>query len=371
MYQFHNLLDKNLEKPTDAEFAEMKREMDNLLTPYRGDAIGQMNYGELKFVIDELLPQGIYILSGSPKIGKSWLVLDMAFAVATGKPFWGRKTTQGEVLYYALEDTDRRMNLRFKKAFGEATEEANRLYISLESKGMTEDYALLYEMDNFMSQHPETKMIIIDTFECVRPKTGRSTNMYMQDYKDMNNLRQFASKHDIALVLVHHNRKMTDADPLNMISGSTAMSGGVDGAWVLTKADRTSTKGKLTISSRDIEGYCFDLDFDQETCRWQNLGHAVPEMFDITKDKTFKTAELINTFINFCEGDFEGSPKELCDVLNDTYPQLNLKPDTFSKDLRKAQTMLMKHYDIDISFSKTNNGRMVKITKHKSPLCEA
>lgn len=87
--------------------------------------------------------------------------------------------------------------------------------------------------------------------------------MYSCDYRNIGKLREALDGNTITLLLVHHTRKMYDLDPLNTLSGSTGLVGAVDGVWLLEKEKRTEGKGKLTITNRDTEGYCFKVEFEK------------------------------------------------------------------------------------------------------------
>lgn len=88
------------------------------------------DYPPLAFSIEKLLPQGIFILAGSGKIGKSWLSLDMCIAVATGGKLWEFNACEGEVLYLALEDTHPRLKERLERIQGE-TESTEKLHLAI------------------------------------------------------------------------------------------------------------------------------------------------------------------------------------------------------------------------------------------------
>jgi|GEM_PF-2672099 len=236
----------------------------------------KQEYAPLKFQVDKILPQGIFILAGAPKIGKSWLVLDICHSIAAGNELWERNTTQNGVLYIALEDNHRRLQDRLKKIIQEElpTEPLN-LHLAVSAKGIHD--GLMEQIDSFMAEHPDTGFIAIDTLEHIRKGEvdRKDRGLYSTDYADMQILRAITNKYDgITLMLIHHTRKMYDADPLFTVTGSTGLTGAVDGIWVLDKEKRADNKAVLSILNRDTKGYAFKLQLDEVICKWQFLGEC-------------------------------------------------------------------------------------------------
>jgi RecA-family ATPase len=201
----------------------------------------KQEFEPLQFGIDKILPHGLFILAGSGKIGKSWLALDMCAAVSSGGKLWDFAAEQGEVLYLALEDNHARLQGRLIKTEAEETD-ITRLHLATASFGISN--GLIEQTHNFLTEYPDTKMIIVDTLERIRDGE-QDRSMYSNDYRDMTALRDITNKHKLTLLLIHHTRKMYDPDPLNTLSGSTGLIGSVDGVFVLEKDKRTSHKAKL------------------------------------------------------------------------------------------------------------------------------
>jgi len=233
------------------------------LEPINGNQLLEMEFPPLKFIVEEWLPIGTYLNAGSPKIGKSYLMLQLGVSVATGNPLWGFQTSKGRVLYFALEDTYRRLNMRLS-SMQETYDLSNLHFITVAEK--VKD-GLLVQMNDYYERYPDTQLMIIDTVHHVREKpTGR--NLYAEDYDLMAQLKTISDNHDVALILVTHTRKEEDDDPINMISGSTGMTGGGDGNFVLRRKKGAKNSATLTISNRDTPSFEFLLDFDDVTCQW-------------------------------------------------------------------------------------------------------
>lgn len=218
----------------------------------------------LKFIVIGLLPEGLHVLAGSPKIGKSWLALWICLQVAKGEKAWGFETRKCEVLYLCLEDSFARIQSRL---FEIADEAPPTLHFAIMSDAI--GHGLENQIENFIKEHPATGLIVIDTLQKVRKTVSGNVNPYAADYDDINALKQIADKHCLAIVLVHHLRKTSDSDPLNMISGTTGIAGGADTNFVLQKDKRTENTATLICTGRDIESRELSLEFNRETFLWE------------------------------------------------------------------------------------------------------
>ena len=211
------------------------------------DTLQSTAYEPVSFVVDDLLPQGLHLLAGAPKIGKSWLALWLCLCAAQGKPLWTFATRPCEVLYLCLEDSFQRIQSRLF----DLTEDAPpTLYFAVMSQQVHN--GLVEQIEQFLKEHPKTRLIVIDTLQRIRT-AGNDANPYASDYRDIGVLKALADKHRIAILLVHHLRKMNDDDPMNMISGTTAISGAVDSSFTLVEDKRGSGKATLSCIGRDIE----------------------------------------------------------------------------------------------------------------------
>ena len=207
------------------------------------------NIPPVEFVIDELLPVGLHILAGAPKVGKSWLALQICMKVATGESLWNFQTHKGSVLYLCLEDTESRIKDRIMKAAElESDTDYSNLYVATRSELIGED--MFAEIDRLCENHKDTKLIVVDTLQKIRQTVNDST--YANDYSELSALKEVAEKHRIAILLLHHTRKQSSKDPFDMISGTTGISGVVDSSFVLAKNERNSSKASLHCTGRDI-----------------------------------------------------------------------------------------------------------------------
>ena len=169
------------------------------------------------FIIEHLLPAGTYLLAGAPKIGKSFLVLQLAYQVSMGEPFLGFPSRQGTVLYLALEDTYERLQKRLAQM---TEQDSPDLVLSVLADTLEDD--LLEQLESFLFEYPETVLVIIDTLQRIRGRTP-DNGSYAADYDTIVKLKEFADHHGIALLLVHHTRKEGAEDIFHTISGTNGI----------------------------------------------------------------------------------------------------------------------------------------------------
>ena len=237
----------------------------NQLHTINAEELQNRTYEPTRFLIDELIPEGLHILAGAPKIGKSWLALWFCLCVAQGQLLWNFVTIQGEVLYLSLEDSFQRIQTRLF----DLTEDAPpTLHFAIMADTLR--HGLEQQIEQFLAEHPTTKLVVIDTLQRVR-SAGGDSNLYANDYQDIGLLKKLADKRHIAILLIHHLRKLHDDDPMNMISGSTGLSGAADSTFVLQKHSRLANVASLHCTGRDIPDRTLKLEFGEEDHIWKLL----------------------------------------------------------------------------------------------------
>lgn len=242
-----------------------------------------------KWAINGLVPDGLTILAGKPKIGKSWLFLAAGLSVAAGANVFGNwPCDQGDVLYLALEDTERRLQARINsliKKIGIGPPEA---FIWLLASPRA-DRGGISLIESWLLKHPGARMVVIDTWAKFKPLRGRNRDAYEEDYEHASQLKALADKYGVAIVIVHHCRKMVSDDQVDTIAGSTGLSGAVDATLVLRR-DRNKSDGILFMSGRDIEEAEAAMVFDGGSGLWTNMGAAAPY---VAKTETGKALEVL------------------------------------------------------------------------------
>ena len=177
---------------------------------------------------------------------------------------------QGGVLYLALEDIKRRLQGRLRFMLGE-TEPPERLYLSTEWPNSSDGGLVLLEA--FIKEHTETILIIIDTMARFSPPSKPSRSLYEQDYAKISELKDFADRHSVSILLVHHLRKMGDENPVNMLSGTTGLSGAADGILVIDRGENKD-QATLFVTGRDIEENKFGLRLNKDLLSWELLPNS-------------------------------------------------------------------------------------------------
>lgn len=224
----------------------------------------------ISWVVEDLLPTGLAMLCAPSKFGKSWMVLQLCIAAAEGNSFLNHKTVKCASLYYALEDGKGRLQDRLKKILKDKTAPKG---IRFAIKADMLDGGLLNKIEEELTAYPDTKLVIIDTLQKVRGKMSKEDTLYGNEYRQMAAVKDFADKHKICLLFVHHLRKMADeSDVFNMISGSTALMGATDTILIISKKKRNDDKAIFSSTGRDIEQSELVVAFDKSKYRWEVEG---------------------------------------------------------------------------------------------------
>lgn len=302
-------------------------------------------YSKKPPVIEGLLYQGTYLFVGSPKIGKSFFMAQLAYHVSTGTPLWDYSVKKGTVLYLALEDDYRRLQERMYRMFG--TDSTENLYFSVSSKPLGN--GLTDQLSGFIREHPDTTLVIIDTLQKIREVDSDSYS-YAKDYEIINQLKQFSDSWGICLLLVHHTRKQKSSDNFDMISGTNGLLGCADGAFMLYKETRTSNKATLEISGRDQQDQKIHLIRDEEKLCW-NFEKAETELW---KEPPEPLLECIANLVTEENPTWQGTATELIEKLG-----LDMKPNVVSLKLNVNAGRLMNDYSIRYTNKRNHSGRMI------------
>ena len=223
-----------------------------------GEELMDMDYKPIKFAVREFLPQGLAILAGAPKTGKSFFALWLCLCVAKGEPVWDCETAKGTVLYLCLEDNQSRLQNRTLTITDDAP--AN-LFFCWEAACLGE--GLEEQIRKFLSEQKETVLIVIDTLQCIRKQSLDYS--YGTDYKDIQSLKKIADEYQMTILLIHHLRKQESKDAFHMISGTTGLQGAADTILVMTENKRGSGSVKLSVLGRDVEPRELKLERDRKS----------------------------------------------------------------------------------------------------------
>lgn len=228
-------------------------------------------FAPVRWAVTGLLLEGVIIFAGRPKLGKSWLALNIAVAVACGGRALGAiEVEAGPVLYLALEDGERRLQDRLRKTLtGGAIPE--NLFLATEWKRFDDGGLLL--LKEWLIDHPDARLIVIDTLKRVRPHERGSERLYNADYDAIGPLTDLAHAYGVSVLVIHHTRKMDSDDPLDLVSGSFGLTGAADGVLILKRA-RGQCDAVLHATGRDFEDKELALRWDAELTGWRMLGDA-------------------------------------------------------------------------------------------------
>lgn len=317
----------------------------NFLPTVNLDELFESVYRSKPAIVENLIYPGTYILAGAPKVGKSFLVAQLAYHIATGQRLWDYEVKQSTVLYLALEDDHRRLQKRMNRMFG--VDGTANLYFAITAKKLGE--GLEDQLEEFINLHPDTRLIIIDTLQKIRQGNGDSYS-YANDYECVGGLKKFADQKEICLLIVHHTRKQQASDKFDMISGTTGILGCADGAFVLQKERRTDSSATLDIVGRDQCDQRLYLIRNQEKLLW-DLDHTETELWKSPPDPIIlKIAE----FITADNPKWNGNASELVEII-----KLDIAPNALTKKLNIGAGTLENDYGIRYESSRNHDGRRI------------
>lgn len=301
-----------------------------------------------KMLIDGVLSDGLAIMAGDSKIGKSWMVLWMCLQISKGEPVWGLPTRKTDVVYLALEDREWRVQQRMQDLTDTPPDNLHfgfscgQLGAELES-----------QIEDVLKDYPSTGLLFIDTLQMVRDNVSAKVNAYAQDYKDLSSLKKIADNHGICIFVVHHTRKERDGGNIfNDMTGSTGIMGVADTGMILRKDDRFGDNATLCITGRDVEEK--KLKMQMRGVKWE-----ITEEFsadDLRKERipdfVFKVVDFL-----FEHRQFEGTVTELLAAVGNT----ELKPNVASKYLTRFYSEVFAPMGISYEYRKTAAARMISL----------
>ena len=332
---------------------EMYRKMQRLTDPHYLHTITMTELYQTAFrsrppIIDGLLYAGAYILAGAPKIGKSFLVAQIAYHVSIGRKLWDFDVHQGTVLYLALEDDFQRIQSRMFMMYG-VNDTPNLHFATAAGKIGT---GLDEQLENFMREHPNTKLIIIDTMQKIR-EVGGEAYSYASDYEIIGRLKQFADKYCICVLTVHHTRKQPAGDSFEMISGTTGLLGCADGSLLMQKKKRTALEATIDVVGRDQQDQILYLSKDPNTQIW-NLDRTETELHREPPDPTL---EAVARLVTSEQPEWAGYPSELAEALD-----TGMAANALTKYLNIKCGRLKDEYGISYENKAKHSGRRVTLT---------
>lgn len=242
-----------------------------------GRWLRDQHFPDLRYAVPGLIPEGLTLLIGPPKAGKSWLLLDMLLAVAGGGRALGTIPVPAarRVLYLALEDGDRRMQSRCTHLLGDARAIPDRFsYVTAVAPGGTTDL-----ITTWLDRYPDTGLIVVDTLGKVMPPATQGESAYQRDYRVGSSLKRLTEgTPGMALVVAHHDRKATADDFVDAVSGTHGLAGAADTIAVLDRK-RQSSEGLLKVTGRDVPENIYGLR-TREAMLWSLDGDDLADAAD-------------------------------------------------------------------------------------------
>ena len=299
-------------------------------------------------VIDGLLYSGTYLFAGAPKVGKSFFMAQLAYHISTGQPLWNYEVHQGTVLYLALEDDYQRLQERMSRMFG--VEGTDNLHFAVYAKQL--GAGLDEQFERFIREHPDTRLIIIDTLQKIR-EVSTDAYSYANDYDIVGRMKQFADQHGICVLTVHHTRKQQADDSFETISGTTGLLGCADGSLLMQKKKRTELDATIKVVGRDQPDQILYLKKDPQTQIW-NLERMENELY---KEPPDPVLDAVAKLVPLECREWIGSPSELAETI-----QMGMASNALTKYLNVKAGRLLEEYHVGYENKAKHSGRQVKLT---------
>ncbi len=269
-----------------------------------GKELENLEFPEPKWIVQDIVPDGVCVFSSRPKKGKTRLATGLAVAVATGGYALGKpelRAVKGKVLYLCLEDKLLRMKRLLKKILGDSPFPEDLI---LTESWPRLDKGGLEALQDFLKEHDDCHLVVIDSLAKVKPPRPKTVDPYDFDMALGGALQNLAHQYQICLLVIYHNRKAEAEDPLDEVIGSTGLTGAVDAVLVLRRG-RGKVDGTLFITGRDVEEQELALKFHPAEGFWELMGDAADyamsearqEVMQVLRENGPRTAREVSEFI--------------------------------------------------------------------------
>lgn len=315
-----------------------------------------------EYIVDVIIAKGLVVLSAKSKIGKSWLALQLALSVTSGNDFLGFNTTQGGVLYIDLENTAALTQARLIKLLDGAAPPDN-LIITNDYSTMNDTF--MEDLAEYLEANKNISLVIVDVFQKIKKAKKANQSDYEDIYNSFVPLKELADKYNISLMLIMHNRKMTDTtDPFSNVFGSTAIMGASDEMMVIHKKERKDAEATLSITGRTVSGGDYAIRFNAPICKWEMIGNAeeVQEKRNREEYENTPVIKAVKRLVDKGGGTYSGTITEI--ISASKYMQgcaIYQSPQKCGRDLKKYSKKLAD-YDAIIH---TDGGHGTAAGKHK------
>lgn len=288
---------------------------------------------KMRWLVRGILPEGLIVLAGKPKVGKSWFALQLCIAVTLKENFISANTIKKRVMYLSLEDSYARLKSRINSLL-DGNRPPKNLYLT-NSWSKVKNGGIRKLKNEITTK--KIRLVVIDTFQRIRPKSSGRRNMYHVDYEHVSAIKMLADKHRITILLIHHLRKADAEDDVDTISGSTGLTGSADGTLILKK-DRGSLNATLSITGRDIQERKLLIVFNENNTSWSYIGEADAHYRNQERQDIIDVVEAVDGPLG---------PKEIAESLD--------LPDSKHQNIRQLVLKMVKSGElVKVGYGKYN-----------------
>ena len=231
------------------------------------------------------------------------------------------------------------------------TDEASgRLHFAVASNKLSD--GLIVQLEDYLKEYPDSRLIVIDTLQKIR--TASKDNAYASDYGDISLIKDFADRHSLAVIVVHHIRKQNDSDVFNKVSGTTGLTGSADATFVLQQESRASNAAKLYVTGRDTPYQEFTLRFHD--CSWELVERKEQEQFakEAIPDVLFRLVDFMQD-----KGEWTGTATELLEQMGET----GTPPNIMTKRLNEYRASFLSENNIRYGYHRKKGCREISLTR--------
>ena len=254
---------------TARSLAKEEEILERLRRGKNSEQLLETKFPPVPWVIPGFVVPGLTILAGAPKIGKSWLAMGMASALATGGRVFGEiKVEMGDVLLLALEDTERRLKERLEKMWVRGS-----IHLNIRTEWPVGPECIRY-LEAWMDEYRETKAVFIDTLQKVSGIVEQ--NSYRETYNAAAGLKKIADRYSVAIIVMHHTTKVVMQDFVHSVNGSVGLTGAADTVITMQRL-RMKNDGVLSVTGRDVEEKEYGIRFDPTIGTWTLLDEVPKE----------------------------------------------------------------------------------------------
>jgi RecA-family ATPase len=276
---------------------------------FNGWDLMQTTFPPARWAIPGILPEGLTLLGGKPKQGKSLLSLNAGIAITEGTNAFGCvKANRGSVIYLALEDTWPRLKSRLNKML-ERTDHESLRHLHLFNSWQRMDKGGLSRLDRLVSRAENLRLVIVDTLAMFRSARDlKQSSQYDADYQAISEIKKVADRYQVSILVIHHLRKLESTDVMDEFSGSHGLTGAADNLIVM-KGRSGMSDAELHVTGRDVESRKLALSLDRATLRWTLMGDAKDVMATENQQAIYDALR---------ESDQALGPKELAGAIGHT-----------------------------------------------------